>query len=206
MGPGMGSLGRFGKSGGSTRVCGLFWPHWSDFSIAMGKTWISTSKRMFFFLRSPHMETPWIWMNLVTDRYTMNVLITTLFFQEGFHFFQFSSQISPSWAFQLIHRSAYTQEFSWPWFSWKASKTWEYSQDESCHNGKTMVYLADDSWFRGWLTLRSSNMGTSSVTSWGGFSSHVFLGEDHRPFFYPVLCGDKPPEVPQWFPNHITMM
>ena len=30
-------------------------------------------------------------MNLVTDRYTMNVLITTLFFEEGFHFFQFSS-------------------------------------------------------------------------------------------------------------------
>ena len=30
----------------------------------------------------------------------------------------------------------------------------------------------------------------------GGFSSHVFLGEDHRPFLYPVLCGDKPPEVP----------
>ena len=62
---------------------------WLTF-LAMGKTRISISKRMFFLKITAHGDSLYL-MNLVTDRYTMNVFITILFFEEGFHFFQFSS-------------------------------------------------------------------------------------------------------------------
>ena len=138
---------------------------WLTF-LAMGKTRISISKRMGICFRSPHMETPCIsWILSQTD---------TPWMFSSQHYFLRRVFIFSSSALK-IHRAGLSSSSADPHTHRNSAGLGSAGKHPKLGNipkmraatimgkpWKTMVYLvylADDSWLRGWLTLRSSNMG-----------------------------------------------